>query len=419
VFPLSFAAHLAVAIWAGVVGPVLAEPVLSSGGDSDPVQLGIMAGYPLSPEKQATLENWLEFPINRWAFRNLRALFPTGAVAPGGTAEALAYGPELDLNAVTFLSEDGTTQTAAQYFAGEYVDGFIVLHRGRIVYEGYFASMQPEEAHLWQSMTKSITGLMAEMLARNGDLDLSQTAGHYVPEIASTVWGQATLRDLLDMEVNVREPTTRAAQLPKDFWRTANFKNTLMDPAAEQAGENGQVWYCTNSAPTALGLVMTSVTGKSWHRLAQDLVWSRIGPEAEGNIWLDTDGQGAAAGGFSSTLRDAARLAEFVRRGGAGLPLEAEAIDALRSPAGNAALTSAGNVAMLNLRPEMSYKSYWYQVNDGDGSLEALGIFGQHMYVNPAAEISIVQFASYPTPAPNPMNWTNLAAAIVAELKAR
>lgn len=405
--------------WIMASGQGIAEPVLRIGGDSDPVLLGIMQGYPLAADKQATLENWLDFPFNRWAFRNMRSLFPTGSVERDGPIAVLDEGPELDVASLRFKYDDGSTITGEQYFERENVDAFIVLHRGRVVYEGYFASMQPDEVHLWQSMTKSITGLLAEMLAQNGELDLSQTAGYYVPEIAATVWGQATLRDLLDMEVNVSEPSTKAAALPKDFWRTANFKATLMDPAAQQAGANGDVWYYTNSAPTTLGLVMTSVTGKSWHRLTEELLWTRIGAEAEGNIWLDTDGQGAAAGGFSSTLRDAARLAEFVRLGGTGSSVETATIETLRAPAGNSALTAAGNVAMLKLRPDMSYKSYWYQVNDGERSLEALGIFGQHMYVNPTAEISIVQFASYPNPAPNSLNWAGLTAAIVTELEGR
>lgn len=94
-------------------------------------------------------------------------------------------------------------------------------------------------------------------------------------------------------------------------------------------------------------------------------------------------------------------------------------VDALREPPGNTELTRVGNVAMLKKRPEMSYKSYWYQVNDGQGSLEALGIFGQHIYINPTAEVTIVQLASYKNPGPNAMNWAALVGSILTELKAR
>lgn len=397
---------------------VFAQPVRAM--ETDPVLGGIMQGYPLPPDKQVTLKNWLEFPFNRWAFRNMRALLPTGSVSPGGPGMPLTAGAPLAVEALHFTDASGKDISAAEYFQREYVDGFIVLHKGRIAYEGYFSSMQPSELHLWQSMTKSVTGLLAEMLIAEGKLDPAKPAGDYVPEIAGTVWGKATLRDLLDMAVDVREPSTRAAELPPDFWTRVNFLASLREPGAEQAGPNGGVFYYTNSAPTTVGLVMTKVTGKTWQQLAGEMLWSKLGSETAANIWLDRDGQAAAAGGLSSTLRDAARFGEMVARGGAwnGQQVVPEAVIAhLRQDAGNAALAGRGNVLMLRQRPGMSYRSYWYQVNDGKGSLEALGIYGQHMYIDPADDITIVQMGSYTGPAPDPRNWSALVGAITLALK--
>jgi CubicO group peptidase (beta-lactamase class C family) len=92
------------------------------------------------------------------------------------------------------------------------------------------------------------------------------------------------------------------------------------------------------------------------------------------------------------------------------------AIAALRQSADNSAAAAVGNVALLRVRPGMSYKSYWYQVNDGKGSLEALGIFGQHIYVNPTDAITIVQLGSFTGPAPDPKNWSGVQQAIVSAL---
>lgn len=409
------AALLALLLMASARG----EAAQGAGDAADPGAARIMEGYPLPESRQVTLENWLTFPLNRWAFRNMRALFPTGAIAPAGAAAALAPGKPLDVAALRFPDAAGTAVTAEDYFRREFIDGFIVLQGGRIVYERYFSGMRPDEAHLWQSMTKSVTGLLAEMLIAEGVLDPARTAGDYVPEIAGTVWGRASLRDLLDMAVNVEEPSTRAAELPRDFWSRVNFLAALRAPDARQAGPNGSVFFYTNSAPTTIGLVMTKVTGKSWHQLAGEMLWSKLGAEQEANVWLDRDGQAAAAGGLSSTLRDAARLGAMLAQGGRfnGRQVVAPAVIArLREPAGNSALTAKGNVLMLRQRPAMSYRSYWYQVNDGHGSLEALGIYGQHMYVNPALDVTIVQLGSFTGPAPDPRNWTALVAAIIAAL---
>ncbi len=389
-------------------------------GEADPVLGEIMQGYPLPPDRQVTLQNWLDFPFNRWAFRNMRALFPTGVVAPGPQALPLPAGTPLDVAALHFTDGAGRDTTAAEYFRRDFVDGFIVLHKGAVVYEGYFSSMQPENLHLWQSMTKSVTGLLAEMLIAEGTLDPAKPAGDYIPEIAGTVWGKATLRELLDMVVDVREPSTRAAELPADFWSRVNFLASVRAPGAEQAGPNGGVFYYTNSAPTTVGLVMTKVTGKSWQQLASDMLWSKLGSDHEANIWLDRDGQAAAAGGLSSILRDAARFGQMLARGGlwnSKQVVPPAVIEHLRQDAGNAVLAAQGNVLMLRQRPGMSYRSYWYQVNDGKGSLEALGIYGQHMHINPVDDITIVQLGSFTGPAPDPRNWTALVGAITAALR--
>lgn len=409
------------ALGALLLGEYAGTARAAADGD-DPVKAGIMQGYPLPADRQVTLQNWLQFPLNRWAFRNMRALFPTGAVVRGGAVAMLGQGDGLDVPALSFPDAEGKSITASSYFRREFIDGFIVLHKGKVVYEGYFSSMRADELHLWQSMTKSVTGLLAEMLIEEGQLDPKKTAGDYLPEIAGTVWGKARLRDLLDMAVDVREPSTRAAELTAGFWSDVNFLAGLKAPGAEQAGPNGSVFYYTNSAPTTVGLVMTRVTGKSWHQLASELLWSSLGTESEANIWLDKEGQGAAAGGLSSTLRDAARLGQMIVQRGRynGTQIVPEAvIDRLRQSNGNSGLTAQGNVLMLRQQPRMSYRSYWYQVNDGTGALEALGIYGQHMHLDPANDITIVQLGSFTGPAPDPRNWRALVDAITAALKAR
>lgn len=363
-----------------------------------------------------TLRNWLQFPHNPWSFRHMRELFPTGEVGTGGrTPSKLATGPRLDVERLTFKDADGQDVTAGDYFRREFVDGFIVLHRGRVVFENYYASMKPGDRHLWQSMTKSFTGLMAEVLIEKGKLDPSRTAESYVPELQGTPWGQATLRQLLDMEVNVEEPSTRAAELPPDFWSKAHFLETLKTSGAVQKGPNGATWFYTNNAPQTVGLVLAKVSGKSWHALAQELVWDKLGAQSSADIWLDTQAQAAAAGGFSSTLRDAARFGQMMvdeGRVGDRQVVPASVIRRLRQNAGNATRTAQGNVLMLRQRPDMAYKSYWYQDSGPSGTLEALGIFGQHLHANPAERIVIVQFGSYTGPGPNPLHWTRLVAAI-------
>lgn len=400
----------------GVAGSGAPPALAGDTGETDPVKAGLMQGYPLPPEKQVTLRNWLEFPFNRWAFRNTQALFPTSPVPRAGDVIAFEEGPELDIDRLEFFGADGRHGTGREYFAREHVDGFIVLHKGKVIFERYFDSMNPDGPHLWQSMTTSLTGLLAEMLIQDGMLDAGKTAGDYVPEIKDTVWGRATLRHLLDMAVAVQEPAAATPLLPGS---PACFLKSLQAPGPVQGGANGDIFHYSDSPPQVIGLVLTKVTGKSWSRLVHERIWSHLGAERDGYVSLDVDGQAAAAGGFNATLRDTARFAEMIRLEGlwnGRRVVSKDVIRVLHKNAWNSRQTAQGNVAMMKVRSGMAYRDYWYQVNDSRGSIEALGLFGQHMHVNPADQITIVQFGSFTGPEPNPLDWAGLVEAITKQL---
>jgi hypothetical protein len=80
-----------------------------------------------------------------------------------------------------------------------HTDAILVLHRGSIVFEEYRNGMAAETRHMLFSVTKSILGLIAELLAAQGAIDLALPAHAYVPELRGTMFEAAALRDLLDM----------------------------------------------------------------------------------------------------------------------------------------------------------------------------------------------------------------------------
>ena len=59
---------------------------------------------------------------------------------------------------------------------------------------------------------------------------------------------------------------------------------------------------------------------------------------------------------------------------------------------GDPAIFAQGNLAPG--RPGYAYRNYWFQRNDGEGSVEASGRFGQKIYINPKREVVIVKLSS-------------------------
>ena len=59
---------------------------------------------------------------------------------------------------------DGAERTVDEILARTWTDGFLVLHRGRIVTEEYRNDLAPDQTHLLMSVSKSITSTAAGVL---------------------------------------------------------------------------------------------------------------------------------------------------------------------------------------------------------------------------------------------------------------
>src|SRR5262249_24869762 len=101
----------------------------------------------------------------------------------------------------------GQELTIADLLAQSCTDGFLVLHRGRIVTEQYFNGMSPDTPHLLMSVSKSVTSAVAGALAGRRPLYVSAPGTPLlpapvtaiVPELARTSFDGATIQHLLDM----------------------------------------------------------------------------------------------------------------------------------------------------------------------------------------------------------------------------
>src|SRR2546427_590020 len=122
-----------------------------------------MAGFPPPPDRRVTLENWQRPPWNRWSFLHTREVVPTAGVRRGGTVWELPREPVPGLDDVG-LDVDGGRTTLAGFLDRSWTDGLVVLHDGRVAFEGFRNGMGPESRHLMMSVSKSITALAVGIL---------------------------------------------------------------------------------------------------------------------------------------------------------------------------------------------------------------------------------------------------------------
>ena len=172
---------------------------------TDPAMMGWMTGSPPPAAAQVRWDDasmW-RFPQWRWAFSHMGELVPSAAIPRAGAVSPLPAAPRDDLDDVTLTTLAGETMTWRQSLAATYTDAIAVLHHGRLVYERWFGVTRPDTRHILFSVTKSFVGLLAEMLVAQGLLQDDAKAADYLPELAGSGLGNATVRQILDMRTGL------------------------------------------------------------------------------------------------------------------------------------------------------------------------------------------------------------------------
>ncbi len=374
----------------------------------------LMQGSPPAPEAQVTLANWLTPPFNRWSFQHVREVVPTAGILRGeGPATALRRS-ERHIEGIAFAPPAGGKGAGGEMTVGRmidetFTDGFLVLHRGRIVAERYDNGMLPSSRHIVFSVSKSITATLSGVLVDRGQLDPDAPVTRYIPEVANSAYGDATVRHVLDMTVSVNfiedyldKTGDFARYRDSTGWIPAADPNNLGDlrkflAAMKRGAEpHGTRFHYVSPNSDLLGWILERASGRRYAELLSDLVWAPMGAEFDADIAVERKGAARAAGGFSAALRDLGRFGEMMRCRGVAQGRQVIPgwwIDDIRNN-GDPATWKKGELAAL--LPIARYRSKWYTLDNEHGAYCAIGIHGQWIYVDPIAEVVIVKVSSQP-----------------------
>lgn len=379
---------------------------------SDPAKLGWMVGSPPPADRTVRFEDgtYFQFPAMRWSVSNFRQLMPTTNVSRGlGAPVPLASALRKDIDEVRFIPLGAKApMTWDQSLAATYTDGIVVLHRGKIVYERYFGVLTPEGQHAAMSVTKSVVGTLGAMLVAQGQIDANKHVADYVPELASSAFGSATVRQVLDMTTGLKY-SEDYADPNAEVWAHAKAGSPLPKPeeytgprtyyeflqTVQLQGEHGSAFSYKTVNTDVLGWIIARASGRNVAQLLSERIWSRLGAEQDAYFTVDSIGTPFAGGGLNTGLRDLARFGEMLRNDGMfnGQQIVPKAVvDDIRRGGSKQAFAKAG-YGLLN---GWSYRSMWWVTNKEGGAFMARGVHGQRIYVDPKAKMVIVRYASHP-----------------------
>jgi CubicO group peptidase (beta-lactamase class C family) len=300
-------------------------------------------------------------------FRNIDRLFPTRTVKRGTSVYPLPQA-EAPLKEIEFTS------------AGKKYD----------LYD-----------YMSLSVVKSITSTLVGAAIQDGHIkSIDDPVTKYLPKLSGSAYEGVTIRNLLQMASGVRwdETYTNPAsdrrrmlelQLSGKPGSILQFMSTL-----SRAGEPGTIWNYNTGETHVVGELIHAAVNKPVAQYLSERIWSKLGMESDATWWLESpDGQEIGGSGLSATLRDYGRFGLFVMN--QGLVGEERIL-----PEGW--FREAGTSKTIGGK-KVNYGYMWWIPDASSNPLHesaflASGIFGQSIYMNPAAHIVVVVWSARPKP---------------------
>ena len=369
--------------------------VLCSGVSAAPdeLALGREAGYPVAPRLSQIHDPG--FIVG--SFSALDTLAPHCLLAP---AEHPLELPVAAAGTAFDYRFGGHAFTLDDYLQHQRATAVLVLKDGQVVAERYGYGRGPDMRMLSNSMAKTLVALAVGQAVADGSIhSIDDPVARYVPALKGTLYGETRIVNLLRMASGARyvedytELDDRAA-----FNRIARRAGVLAAARSvtERAAPQGERFNYAGAQTEVLGLVLHAATQHSLCELVDAGIWQPMGAASAASYLLHpADRLEEAAGGFNATARDYARLGWMLANDGrAGdrqvVPRDwlLAMTDATRQPPQfqPGTMDSHGS----------NYFGYGYQVWLMPGShrrFVLLGVYGQAIYVDPAAKLVMVHLA--------------------------
>jgi len=331
-------------------------------------------------------------------FSHSDTLFPVNTVARGGSVREFAKSDKA-LGKILFKS-DGKMFDLYDYLADNRVAGLLILKDGKVVLEDYELGTGPKTHWCSFSMAKSISSTLVGAALKQGLISsIDDKVTKYVPGLTGGVYDDVSVRELLEMASGVKWDETytdpRSDRRKLLEIQLAGKPGAIVDfmKGMPRAGAPGTIWNYSTGESFLVGALIEGATHKPLATYLSETLWSKLGMEQDASWWLESPGGlGLAGSGLGATLRDFGRFGQFV--------LDDGVIDGQRvvpegwfQEAGKAHVMGGKNV---------DYGYLWWPIPAGDaihhGAFQAIGIFGQHLYINPREKLVIAVLSARPKP---------------------
>jgi CubicO group peptidase (beta-lactamase class C family) len=328
--------------------------------------------------------NWTVYgDTERYFYLNFSEIGNHSRILRSDTPKTLEETPRDDIKnfmTTTDLKKGGGL-SLNDYVQQVEVNGLIIIHKGKIVFEGY-PRMFPTDLHINMVMTQVFVSTSIAILEDRGLIDTSKPIDYYFDALKNSGWEGVPVIDILSMSSGIDRVPLETYEVSFD-----PMEDLATLKSVKPSGTEHQ-W--SNADAKVLSLLVEKMSGLTFRDFVEQEIWKKIGSEYSALLAINTNGISASyLDGMSTTLRDLARF------GLAFTPSGRKSANPIISDAHLSKIRNVNkNLDMSRDQGEKKYSSYqWSAVyDDGDFYKGAHG--GQGLYISPSKDLVIAFFGT-------------------------
>jgi CubicO group peptidase (beta-lactamase class C family) len=299
----------------------------------------------------------------------------------------------------------GEQHTVDEYFARNFVLGFLVLHDDQVLLEKYFHGADEKSRFLSNSVAKSFLSVLIGEAIQEGKIkSVNDPVIQYLPYLSKSGFRDATIKNLLQMSSGIQfnedylKPDADIHRYIAALLRgEPSFEELAASiPSRVKPGTENEYQSINTQV---LGAILEKATGKPLNVYMQEKMWTKIGPQSDAFFYRGKKQKEiCAAGCLNVTLRDYGRFGLMAMNGGT---LNGNRV----APEAWIHESATPDADFLKPKPKgpqdqenFGYGYQWWIPYGNDGVFTALGIYGQTIYINPKRHVVIVQTSAWPEP---------------------
>jgi CubicO group peptidase (beta-lactamase class C family) len=298
---------------------------------------------------------------------------------------------------------NGKSSTLDEYLNNADVLGFIVLKENQIVYEKYLRGATPEDRFLSMSVEKSIVSVLFGTAVEEGKINVDDPVTKYLPDLATGAYKDCTVKNLLQMASGISfnedylDPKADVHRVLFDLIKGGEpFHAAAVGIGSER--KPGIQFHYQSINTQILAEILEKVTGAPLNKYAEQRLWKKIGAQSDAFIYeSEKQPEVCAFGCFNATLRDYARVGLMAMHSG---ELNGNRVvgEKWMREATTAPSFNQPRIDEKSGRGMTGYGYQWWLFPGEDHAFQAVGIYGQNIWINPAKHVVIAQFSALPKP---------------------